>query len=324
MKKILLFLCAVFMAAPTAARAETCPDGQYWNSIDKKCDSCQRAVPGAWGNDNREQCLACKEAFDGQYTSLTADLNKSKNKKSYPLCTKVKSDAYYVEGDGSIRSCGSGGNSCATPHCTSEVTYNAQSGWYHHYTTCKDGCGGNWYAYYLYGTCLPTGGEYGCSKNNGGGKDGGKYSHGTISYGERKSVKGYYCLKCSDGYTLKTEKNWFGGIDTTCLVSCKTENCVSCDGNGKYCRKCSDGYFLLRESGREECVKNCPSGYTQQGNWCIKITCSANCTACSSATTCTTCAAGYSLIGGKCVAGTVAQCPSDSSMSSDGCCCIPK
>ena len=36
MKKILL-LCAVFMAAPTVARAETCPGGQYWNSIDKKC-----------------------------------------------------------------------------------------------------------------------------------------------------------------------------------------------------------------------------------------------------------------------------------------------
>lgn len=95
MKKILL-LCAVFMATPTVARAETCPGGQYWNSIDKKCDSCQRAVPASSGNDNREQCLVCKEAFDGEGSTLTADLNKSKNKKSYPLCTKLKSDMYYV------------------------------------------------------------------------------------------------------------------------------------------------------------------------------------------------------------------------------------
>lgn len=321
MKKILLFLCAVFMATPTVARAETCPDGQYWNSIDKKCDSCQRAVPGSSGNDNREQCLACKEAFDRSITTLTADLNKSKNKKSYPLCTKLKSDAYYVEGDGSIRSCGNGGNSCNTPHCTSEVTYDAQLGWYKHYTTCKDGCPSTWFAYFLSGTCMPGG--YGCSETNGGGKDGIKYSHGAISYGKRNSKSGFYCLKCYNDYTLETKKDWAGRIDTTCIGSCKTENCVSCDEYGKYCRECSDGYFLLSESGREECVKDCPSGYTQQGNRCVKITCSANCTACSSSTACTACDSGYSLIGGKCVAGTVAKCPPDSSISPDGCCCVP-
>ena len=103
------------------------------------------------------------------------------------------------------------------------------------------------------------------------------------------------------------------------------------------CIGCESGYTLTADGKSCEkgtvCPENatcsggnvtCNSGYELKNGVCVKIACSANCTACSSSTVCTTCAAGYSLIGGKCVAGTVAQCPSDSSMSSDGCCCIPK
>ena len=149
-------------------------------------------------------------------------------------------------------------------------------------------------------------------------------------YGYRESTK------CKPGYSL-------GDVPGKGARFCfkNIANCADYEGEKNtdgWCSKCEDGYTLTADKKTCEkgtvCPENatcsggnvtCNSGYELKNGVCVKkITCPANCTACSSSTVCTTCAAGYSLIGGKCVAGTVAQCPSDSSMSSDGCCCIPQ
>ena len=63
------------------------------------------------------------------------------------------------------------------------------------------------------------------------------------------------------------------------------------------------------------------------------VTCPANCSSCSSSSTCTACKSGYTLKNGACVVknsgsgnsgktGTVISCPDDMRLSADGCCCI--
>lgn len=133
------------------------------------------------------------------------------------------------------------------------------------------------------------------------------------------------CTLCLLGFTLQ---------DNKCVreVACPS-NCSSCSSSST-CTVCNSGYTLKNGACEKKpvCPENadcsdgnvtCYSGYELKNGACVKPACSANCTACSSSTACTACDSGYSLIGGKCVAGTVAKCPPDSSISPDGCCCVP-
>ena len=164
---------------------------------------------------------------------------------------------------------------------------------------------------------------------------------GCVSCIDGAGARGYvdlFCTKCALGYVEEKYDSildahlGFPNNAVKCRQICDVENCEDCfDNQPNRCYKCKYGY-VAQNGVCVPCPENascngetisCKTGYTLNNGTCV-VNCPANCTACSSATTCTTCAAGYSLIGGKCVAGTVAQCPSDSSMSSDGCCCIPQ
>lgn len=132
------------------------------------------------------------------------------------------------------------------------------------------------------------------------------------------------CAECEHWATLSDDR-------TQCL-SCPN-GCAACSDTTT-CTRCYDGYELKNGACEKKpvCPENadcsdgnvtCNSGYELKNGACVKPACPANCTACSSSTACTACDSGYSLIGGKCVAGTVAKCPPDSSISPDGCCCVP-
>lgn len=315
MKKFLLIVSA-FLLCPMTARAGTCPSGQYWNSIDQKCDSCQKKADYTMLDNDPSQCLECKEAFTGKYSGSLYP-TKSANSKSYPICTKLKSDAYYVDSNGSVASC-RGRASCSTDHCTSSVSVSSATGTYTSFVTCKDGCTGNWYSYYLTGTCLVPSGN--CTKVAGDGKNGLNNSHNGKS--------GFYCTQCYSGYTLITENGYFGAINTKC---CKGEHVADCNKYGN-ATTCEDGYTLTNGS----CVMAAPSctdgQYADSTGKCqscsnISVT-NGTCSACSSDGACTnaTCDKGYAYNASTSACTPVVTCKpplkfsADYSGDCDGCC----
>ena len=131
----------------------------------------------------------------------------------------------------------------------------------------------------------------------------------------RCEVNAYY----EDGTTLTRTKKGCGE---------EFLGCYAC--NRKKCTECISGYTLTTYG---KCVLDCPT----------------NCSSCSSSSTCTACDYGYTLQNGQCVAksststdsgnsgnttdddtGTTADtntiagnCPTGTTKSADGCCCMP-
>lgn len=119
--------------------------------------------------------------------------------------------------------------------------------------------------------------------------------------------------------------------------------CIRCPGNCMHytfpnqpvvhypadaiCAECAAGY--VRSNG--QCVLTCPPDTLKIGDECV--TCPANCTVCTNATTCTTCNAGFYLYNGQCVAAcpagtyvsgnTCAECPRGSVLDNGVCACPP-
>lgn len=299
MKKIFLFLCAVFMAAPIAALAETCEwehcadcsgvfscsaceDGYVLNHINSNC---YKITPIEHCADyfyykNDVQCQKCENGWIGTSYYNT----KVCNKNTVEHCNAKNETDIRKEQETGLKQCSQceGGYGLykqegKDTQCVPCEDKNAR--------TCFTPDNSDWckYGYSLGDDAQGSGNRY-CFKN-------------IANCAEYKGVMNTsgWCSKCQDGYTLSADK-------TSCVKGTICPENATCSGKNVTCN----------------------SGYGLQNGMCVKITCPANCSACSSATTCTTCAAGYSLIGGECVEGTVAQCPSDSTMSSDGCCCIPK
>lgn len=109
-------------------------------------------------------------------------------------------------------------------------------------------------------------------------------------------------------------------IEYSCSLGSYNENRIigwsssSCSSVIKGCSYCNG----------KECT-SCKSDYTLSNGQCIeKITCPANCSACSSSSVCTACGNGYTLSGGQCIEKiqSVESCPQDMKLSSDGCCCL--
>lgn len=355
MKKILLFLCAVFMTASTAAQAEKCyasncvacfpdnPDlcakcneGYYSNGkicIKGSIEYCIEYVPiyGAINApdkckvcekgtyiDKNGKCVKgktdhCKTYYDGGSRCEFCEKGYAINRmdwKCYPnnvercLLTKpeIASDPNkcFVCEDGYGTKDGKECVPCEDKYAktcweydraneclANRITYSYREGWSDYKTICVE---------------FP-----GCKET---------------SYGSEKDKP--LCAKCEGWATLSDDR-------TQCL-SCPN-GCDACSDETT-CTRCYDGYELKNGACEKKpvCPENadcsdgnvtCNSGYELKNGACVKPACPANCTACSSSTACTACDSGYSLIGGKCVAGTVAKCPPDSSISPDGCCCVP-
>lgn len=132
------------------------------------------------------------------------------------------------------------------------------------------------------------------------------------------------CTACDSGYTLSNGE---------CVenVTCPA-NCTACSSSTT-CTACASGYTLSGGKCVLQCPDNCTScsssttctvcasGYTLQNGKCV-IKCPDNCAYCTSSSSCSTCKSGYTLSGGKCVKVAVATCPTGSTRSSDGCCCV--
>ena len=322
MKKIFLFLCAVFMAAPTVARAEKC-----YASNCKTCTS----YP--------DQCLVCNERYynkDGICIKGSMEYCIKYDFHDPDKC-KVCEEGTYIDKNGK---CVKG----KTDHC--KTYYDGGS----RCEFCEKGYAINRMDWKCYPNnverCLLTKPEIASDPN--------KCFVCEDGYGTKD---GKECVPCEDRYaktcweydrarecladriTYSYRESGWSDYKTICVEfpGCK-QTSYGREKDKPLCGKCHD--WFTPSDDRTQCLScpdgcnacsdtttctRCYGGYELNNGTCVKkITCSANCTACSSSTVCTTCAAGYSLIGGKCVAGTVAQCPSDSSMSSDGCCCIPQ
>lgn len=283
MRKIFLFLCAVFMAAPI--KAANCSAGKVFSGF---------AVNG---------CVTC----DGDCPSCYGH---------YVLTRYVKNG---------VMSVSTGGNQadiCEKKSCDHlNVTPNSTFPGGYVWSTKQES--------YLFMKNHTH--DAGCSLCGLGQK-------GCVSCIDGAGAGGYmelFCTKCASGYVEEKYASYLGypSNAVTCQQICNIDNCEDCfDDQPNRCYKCKYGY-VAQNDVCVPCPENaycsdgrtisCKTGYTLKNGACV-INCPANCSACSSSTTCTTCDAGYSLQSGKCVEGTVAQCPSDSSMSSDGCCCIPK
>ena len=235
MMKLVLCLFSVFMMFPAMARADTCSIGQYWNSVDKRCDSCQQDFMGVF----KEQCVECKEAFlmsDGH--SLTADINKSIG-KSRPLCTRVKEDTYVVGSDGNIIGCWN--FLCEENKCTTHMTYDGSKyvSSYNSRTICTLGCEDGTYEN-VRGVCVA------CSANC-----------------QKCAVENgvYKCLVCRDSYTLTADK-------TSCVKqpACPS-NCSECNSSG-VCTKCNNGYKLKNGTCEAGSVIFCPDDMKLSADGC--------------------------------------------------------
>lgn len=133
------------------------------------------------------------------------------------------------------------------------------------------------------------------------------------------------CTACESGYTLSNGE---------CAEIVCPDNCTFCSSSTT-CSICASGYTLNGGKCVLKCPDNCAScsssttctvcapGYTLSGGKCV-VKCPDNCAYCSSPFSCSTCRSGYSLQNGKCVKVAVATCPSGSTRSSDGCCCVSK
>ncbi len=338
MKKIFLFLCVVFMAAPTVARAMKC-DVEHCNTcaFDNYCKLCDKG----WGVSNGK-CYELPDHCVDQYATDAGYCSKCENGwaasdgKCYELLEHCVSQRVDYDGIRVIRKCSrceegwlpdgtvmnKGEIACfkqTVERCTIKDEFDErrekETG-YKQCSGCEDGYG---VLFVVSATsqdqqCIPCEDKnaVSCSptysisfKCKSGYVNGGDVYHNGLSW----------CYKeipyCKEYEHIKT-------ADVPC-IGCESGYTLSADG-----KSCEKGTVCPENATCSGGNVTCNSGYELKNGGCVKITCSANCTACSSSTVCTTCAAGYSLIGGKCVAGTVAQCPSDSSMSSDGCCCIPK
>ncbi len=305
MKKFLLVLAAMLLFSMTA-RAKTCPSGQYWNSVEFECDSCQKA------DGYSDQCLECKEGFKRKGDS-TIYAEYWRGEESYPICTKLKSDAYFVNDVGKITFCGAGGvgsGYCKTDHCTSEFTSNGYR--YSGHMTCKDGCLPFWYSTDL-GLCEIMNGH--CTKAAGDGEYGRANSH--------NGKKGFYCVECSPGYTLITRTSL--STHTKC---CNGEHVTDCYESGE-ARICEYGYIV----SNGECVKKptCSNGqYTASDGTCqpcsnISVP-NGSCLSCSSSSQCDniSCNTGYVKKGSTCVKAATCTYPlkevADYSGECVGCC----
>ena len=312
MKKFLLILTGMLLFSMTA-RAKTCPSGQYWNSVEFECDSCQKA------DGYSDQCLECKEGFKRKGDSTIYAKNWGNGEKSYPICTKLKSDAYFVNDVGRIVTCscadGRDAGCCVTEHCTSEVTSNGYS--YSAYMTCKDGCHSFMYTTAsgvcasMYGNCREPAGD-------------GKYGIGNSHNGKR----GFYCARCDPGYTLLTKIVRTSSGSVTHTKCCEGEHVTDCDEYSK-ATSCDYGYTL----SNGECVKKpaCSNGqYMASDGTCqpcsnISIP-NGSCLSCSSSSQCDniSCNTGYVKKGGTCVKAATCTYPlkevTDYSGECAGCC----
>lgn len=325
MKKILLFLCAVFMTASTAAQAETCyvRDCKYC-SFDDDPWYCGKCMDGYYRKDGRcikgsmEYCIVYALSEDG-------DGNPDK-------CSVCEKETYLDENGKCVK---------GKYHC--EIYRENGSG-------CKVCAKG--YAFGNDGKCYPNNVERCYRVRPGEESNPNKCFICEEGYGIKDGKECVPCedehakacqfaydqaSECSYGYVLYTYSEYYQS-KTICVdfPGCK-KTALGKEKDKPLCAECSMRYTLSDD--RTQCLScpdgctacssstactACNSGYELKDGACVKkITCPANCTACSSSTACTACDSGYSLIGGKCVAGTVAKCPPDSSISPDGCCCVP-
>ena len=338
MRKIFLFLCAVFMAAPIKADAKECFDNFVWNADAGACvrfeDESSRyyrdiatgeyvpfdeaAVLAGFVKMIKAANCSAGKVFSGFAVNgcVTCDGDCPSCYGHYVLTRSVKNG---------VMSVSTGGNQadiCEKKSCDHlNVTPNSTFPGGYVWSTKQES--------YLFMKNHTH--DAGCSLCGLGQK-------GCVSCIDGAGAGGYmelFCTKCASGYVEEKYASYLGypSNAVTCQQICNIDNCEDCfDDQPNRCYKCKYGY-VAQNDVCVPCPENaycsdgrtisCKTGYALKNGACV-INCPANCSACSSATTCAACDAGYSLQSGKCVEGTVAQCPSDSSMSSDGCCCIPK
>ena len=320
MKKILLFLCAVFMAAPTVARAAEC---------------------------NVESCVTCS-SFDANYcmkceTGYTLKLSTHScikimdhciDQASSKLCEKCE-DGWILSKTGYLEA------GCYKPvdHCIDQFgnsCLECETGWIAGaadssyiskvcYKNTVEHCNGKDYhdenrekesGYKQCGSCEKG---YGFTEYGGSSATPSRDTKCVPCDDQNAEDCSHYEVSesCKPGYVLSEYSN----NKRQCVMM--VDNCT--DYSLYSCYKCKDGYTLSAD--RKSCEKKaacpenaacsdgnvtCNSGYVLKDGACVK--CPANCSACSSSTACTACNAGYSLIGGQCAEGTVAKCPDDSTM----------
>lgn len=136
----------------------------------------------------------------------------------------------------------------------------------------------------------------------------------TCNSGYKVSGKSCVKISCSAGQYLS------GNTCYSCHVTCKT-----CTGSSmSNCTSCYDGLEL--KNG--QCIRtSCPEGQYISGIYSQSCSdCDPSCKTCSAGgeNNCTSCPSGSILQNGKCVQGdTIGACPSGTTKSSDGCCCVP-
>lgn len=162
----------------------------------------------------------------------------------------------------------------------------------------------------------------------------GQYFVAAAPCGELPDKLGDRCVSCPDGCTSCSPIRYW----TTCqawdaanyqtIYSHSYETTSTCDA-------CESGYELksYSMSGYDGTTSTPFTGYDCKRKASSSVTCPANCSSCSSSSTCTACKSGYTLKNGACVVknsgsgnsgktGTVISCPDDMRLSADGCCCI--
>ena len=150
-----------------------------------------------------------------------------------------------------------------------------------------------------------------------------------VNHGKCASCRSSLCTAwtCDAGYVRTAQSDGF----------CKTCSEIPVE-NGK-CTKCeaactddeqktfgSPAQTYTRCSAPKCTAFSCNAGYRSDGTACVKE-CPVNCAECDSDGACLKCAAGYALKYGVCAVKQkqqVAFCPSDKTLSADGCCCVSK
>ena len=151
------------------------------------------------------------------------------------------------------------------------------------------------------------------------------------------------CLTCHGIRLWTTSTQW----EKTWLVYSTTDSCDSCEIGYELKKSTTSSYdgstytsipYYSCERKSVTCPANCSScsssstctvcnsGYTLKNGQCVKP-CPANCSECDSSGACAKCADGYELKNGACAVKAkkqIAFCPPDKTLSDDLCCCISK
>lgn len=264
MKKFLAMWIGALLLFSAQAKADSCPAGKYWNSVEKTCAYATACISPTevvykskqykLNNDgsfktNDDGTLVYEEFYESTYTCGNCEKGFSKMWIKYASLTK-----WIVQ----CKSCPSGCKECNSYYPGSDPLIQITT-----CTVCKSG-------YTLSNGKCVSGSE---SESE---SEGGMVSCPVGQYLSGKKcvdcstipVQNGICRACTSGSSCDAVQcaNGYKTDGTTCVKTECPENCAACDSWG-FCYRCNDRYMLSED--RLSCT--CGNGYAPLNGGCEEI-----------------------------------------------------